>query len=115
MMQTLLEKRDVSSEELTSLLQARTDGKVNFILIDVRENMEYNMGHIKGVDMLKPTTSFQQWGQALFNETQDKTVIFTCRTGNRSGQIQNVFSQNGHKNVINHSGGIMAFSGEIEK
>ena len=114
-MQQLLEKRDVSSEELSTLLQAREEGKVDFLLVDVREDMEYNMGHIKGVDMLKPTTSFGQWGESLFNQTQDKTVIFTCRTGSRSGQVQNVFAQNGHKKVINHYGGIMSYRGETEK
>jgi len=114
-MQQLLEKRDLNSEELTSLLEARKEGKVDFILVDVREDMEYNAGHIKGVDMLKPTTTFQQWGQELFNETQDKTVIFTCRTGSRSGQVAGMFSQNGHKRAINHHGGIMSYSGETEK
>jgi len=114
-MQTLLEKRDVSSEELISLLDARKEGKVDFILVDVREDMEYNMGHIKGVDMLKPTTTFQQWGEDLFNTTQDKTVIFTCRTGSRSGQVTSMFVQNGHKGAINHYGGIMSFRGETEK
>jgi len=114
-MQQLLEKKDVSSEELISLLQAREAGKADFILVDVREDMEYDSGHIKGVDMLKPTTTFQQWGQDLFNETQDKAVIFTCRTGSRSGQVASMFSQNGHKNAINHYGGIMSYSGETEK
>jgi len=114
-MQTLLEKRDISSQELISLLEAREEGKVDFTLVDVREDMEYNMGHIKGVDMLKPTTAFQQWGQDLFNETQDKTVIFTCRTGSRSGQVASMFLQNGHKGAVNHNGGIMSFRGETEK
>jgi len=114
-MQTLLAKSDISSQELESLLEAREEGEIDFVLVDVREDMEYNMGHIKGVNMLKPTTSFQQWGQELFNEIQDKTVIFTCRTGSRSGQIQNVFLQNGHKNAINHFGGIMSYRGETEK
>jgi len=114
-MQTLLQKNDVSSEELASLLAAREEGKVNFLLVDVREDMEYNMSHIKGVDMLKPTTTFQQWGQELFNETQDKTVIFTCRTGSRSGQIANMFLQNGHKGSVNHYGGIMSYRGETER
>jgi len=114
-MQQLLEKRDVSSEELATLLKAREEGNVDFLLVDVREDMEYNAGHIKGVDMLKPTTIFQQWGQALFNETQDKKVIFTCRTGSRSGQIASMFAQNGHKGAINHYGGIMSYAGETEK
>jgi rhodanese-related sulfurtransferase len=114
-MQTLLEKRDVNSAELVSLLEAREEGKIDFTLVDVREDMEYNMGHIKGVDMLKPTSTFQQWGQAFFDATKDKTVIFTCRTGSRSGQVAGMFAQNGHKGAINHFGGIMSFSGETEK
>ena len=114
-MQTLLQKSDVSSEELLTLLEAREEGKVDFLLVDVREDMEYQMGHIKGVDMLKPTTSFQQWGEELFNSTKDKTVIFTCRTGNRSGQVQNVFAKSGHPSVINHYGGIVTYRGETKK
>ncbi len=114
-MQELLEKDDVNSEELELLLEARDEGKVDFLLVDVREEMEYDMGHIKGVDMLKPTTAFQQWAQELFNETQDKKVIFTCRTGSRSGQVQHVFQQHGHKGALNHFGGIVTYHGEIEK
>ena len=114
-MQTLLQKNDINSEELQLLLQSREEGKVDFVLIDVREDMEFNMGHIKGADMLKPTSTFQQWGQELFNQIKDKTVIFTCRTGSRSGQVQNVFRQNGHTNVINHFGGIVTYRGDIQK
>jgi rhodanese-related sulfurtransferase len=114
-MQTLLDKKDVSSEELITLLGAREEGKVDFLLVDVREDMEYTMEHIKGVDMLKPTSTFQEWGEELFNMTQDKKVIFTCRTGSRSGQVTNIFTQNGHKGAINHYGGIMSFDGEREK
>ena len=114
-MQILLEKGYVDSEELNTLLQQREAGKADFILVDVREDMEYDMGHIKGVDMLKPTTSFQEWAKALLTETKDKTVIFTCRTGSRSGQVQNIFEQNGHKGVLNHFGGIVTYRGTIEK
>jgi len=114
-LQTLLEKNDINSEELQSLLQARGEGKADFVLVDVREDMEFNMGHIKGADMLKPTSTFQQWGQELFNQTKDKTIVFTCRTGNRSAQVQNVFRQNGHTRAINHFGGIVTYRGDIEK
>lgn len=114
-MQTLLEQHDINSEELELLLEAREEGKVDFILVDVREEMEYEMGHIKGVDMLKPTTSFQQWAHELLTETKDKKVVLTCRTGSRSAQVQHVFMQHGHTGVINHYGGIVTYSGEIEK
>jgi rhodanese-related sulfurtransferase len=113
--QSLLDKGHINSEELAALLKAREAGEVDFLLVDVREDMEYDMGHIKGVDMLKPTSSFQQWAQELFDATKDKKVILTCRTGNRSGQVQHVFQQNGHSGVINHVGGIVSYRDEIEK
>lgn len=114
-MESMINKTNISSEELEALLKAREEGKVEFLLVDVREQMEYDAGHIKGVDMLKPTSLFQQWAQELFAQTQDKKVIFTCRTGSRSGQVQQVFAQNGHQGAINHSGGIMSYRGEIEQ
>jgi len=114
-MQTLLQKTDVNSQELQSLIEAREKGEVDFLLIDVREQYEYDAGHVKGVDELRPTSSFQTWAQELFNEAADKTVIFTCRTGSRSGQVQNVFKSNGHEKAINHSGGIVTYSGETKR
>ena len=114
-MHKLLETDNVNSADLEMLLKAREEGKADFLLIDVREDMEYDMGHVKGVDMLKPTSSFQQWAEQLFTEAKDKTIIFTCRTGSRSGQVQNVFRSNGHESVINHFGGIVTYSGEVEK
>jgi len=115
MMSELLKKSYIHSEELESLLKEREAGNVDFILVDVREQGEYDMGHIKGIDMLKPTSTFQSWAESFLKENIDKTVIFTCRTDNRSGQVQHVFQQNGMKSVINHAGGIVSYRGEIEK
>jgi rhodanese-related sulfurtransferase len=112
-MHELLAKDNINSEDLEVLLEARAKGEADFLLVDVREDMEYEMGHIKGVDMLKPTSMFQQWAEEFFNTHQDKTVIFTCRTGSRSGQVQNVFRSNGFERVINHVGGIMTYRGDI--
>jgi len=114
-MSELLQKSNIHSEELVLLLKEREEGKADFLLVDVREQMEYDAGHIAGVDLLKPTSIFQSWGQEFFNEIQDKTVIFTCRTGARSGQVSQLFQQNGHTRSINHSGGIMSYAGETEK
>ena len=114
-MHELLATDNINSENLETLLKARENGEADFLLVDVREDMEYEMGRLKGVDMLKPTSDFQSWAQALLDEAKDKVVIFTCRTGNRSGQVQNVFRRNGHERVINHSGGIVSYRGEIER
>jgi len=114
-MSELLDKSYVTSEELELLLKEREAGNADFILVDVREQMEYDMGHIKGVDMLNPTSTFQSWGQSFLDENRDKTVIFTCRTDNRSGNVQRVFQQNGMAKVINHAGGIVSYRGETER
>ncbi|MCH9740193.1 MAG: rhodanese-like domain-containing protein [Epsilonproteobacteria bacterium] len=114
-MSELLKKSHVSSAELETLLQEREAGKTDFLLVDVREQMEYNMGHVKGVDMLKPTSTFQSWAEEFLKTNRDKTVIFTCRTDHRSGNVQRVFQQNGMANVINHAGGIVSYRGEIER
>ena len=114
-MQSVLEKSNIYSEELVELLKARAEGKVDFLLIDVREDMEYRMGHIKGVDALLPISSFEEWAEKLATENLDRTIVFTCRTGNRSGQVQRIFKQHGIDRVINHAGGIVTYRGEIEK
>jgi rhodanese-related sulfurtransferase len=114
-MQRLLTKEKIDSQELETLLEARKEGKVDFLLIDVREEHEYDAGHLEGVDMLKPTSLFSQWGQVLFTEAKEQTIIFTCRTGSRSGQVQDVFRDNGHTGVINHTGGIVSYNGKIER
>lgn len=114
-MQDLLKKIDVGSAELMTLLDARNKGEVDFVLIDVREQYEYDSDHIKGVDMLKPTSIFKTWAETIFNEYKDKNIIFTCRTGARSAQIQNVFKSSGHEKVLNHFGGIVTYGGERER
>lgn len=114
-LQTFIDKGYIDSQDLEVLLEEREAKNVDFILVDVREQMEYDMGHIKGVDLLKPTSEFSQWAYNLLNESKDKTLIFTCRTGSRSAQVQNVFKQNGHPYTINHFGGIVTYRGEIEQ
>ncbi len=113
-MSELLEQSTVSSRELEVLLEERTEGKADFLLVDVREMMEYDSGHITGVDILKPTSLFQSWSAEFLEQNKEKTVIFTCRSGNRSGQVQDVFKRNGMKNVINHNGGIISYSGATQ-
>jgi len=112
-MSELLQKSQVHSEELETLLKEREAGNVDFILVDVREQGEYDHGHLKGVDMLKPTSTFQSWAESFVEENRDKIVILTCRTDHRSGNVQRFFKQNGMKNVINHAGGITSYRGEI--
>ena len=56
----LVNQAELDGDELQALMEARELGMVNFTLVDVREHMEWQMGHIKGADKLVPTSSFYQ-------------------------------------------------------
>jgi len=74
-------------------------------VIDVREQWEYDEGHIPGVTLIP----MSQVPDRLDEIPLDKEVIVTCRSGNRSGQITDYLRQIGYDNVHNMSGGIVAW------
>jgi rhodanese-related sulfurtransferase len=109
----LYDKRDISSDELEAMLKQREQGEIDFLLIDVRESFEYDEAYIEGVDFLKPTSQFSSWVRDFLENKKDKKLIFTCRTGNRSAQVQHILMRNGHKDCVNHIGGIVSYRGKI--
>ncbi|WP_456456190.1 rhodanese-like domain-containing protein [Nitratifractor sp.] len=111
--ETLLEGDAVNSMELEALLEARKKGEADFMLVDVREVFEYEQGHLPGVDLLRPTSTFSDWAAELIEMSRRKPVVLTCRTGNRTGQVQRILVQNGAEKLIDHRGGIMAWQGEV--
>jgi rhodanese-related sulfurtransferase len=72
------------------------------------------MGHIPGVDLLRPTTAFRRWAKELVSQTKERPVILTCRTANRTGMLQPMLKRMGHPRVINHLGGIVTWHGPVE-
>ena len=60
----LLEKNEINGQELEYLLSERKKDKIEFLLVDVREEYEYNKKRILGVDFLIPLSDF-------FNKVQD--------------------------------------------
>jgi len=111
--EALLQKEAVNSAELEVLLEARKKKEAEFVLVDVREPFEYEEGHLPGVDLLRPTSTFGDWAAELIEMSRRKPVILTCRTGNRTGQVQRILLQNGAEKLIDHRGGIMAWRGEV--
>ena len=98
---------DVSSLPVNINVQtaASVQGRDDVILIDVREQSEYDAGHIPGITLV-PMSDIQN---RLDEIPTDKEVIVTCRSGNRSGQVTDFLRQNGFDNVHNMQGGILAW------
>jgi len=110
--EALLVQNDIDSDELMSLLEARELGMVDFNLLDVREWMEHQSGHIDGTDALVPTTSFyDSLEKAELNK--DKSLIVYCHVGSRSAHCQRILSTMEFKSVVNLAHGISGYRGEI--
>jgi rhodanese-related sulfurtransferase len=80
-------------------------GDSEVVVIDVREQWEYDAGHIPGVTLIP----MNDVPARLSEIPTDKTVIVTCRSGNRSGQVTNFLRDQGYDNVHNMEGGILAW------
>ena len=77
----------------------------NVVVLDVREQAEYDAGHIPGVRLIP----LGQVAARLNEIPKDKTVIVTCRTGNRSAEAARILREKGYTNIHNMAGGIVAW------
>jgi ferredoxin-thioredoxin reductase catalytic subunit/rhodanese-related sulfurtransferase len=111
---TLLEKEQLDGDELEALLEARELNMVDFSMLDVRELMEYKMGHIVGTDALVPTSQFYSAIEG-HNDKKQKAVIVYCHTGSRSFQVQHAMKSLGFKHVSNLTYGIISFGGKVQR
>lgn len=80
-------------------------GRSDVVVLDVREQSEYDAGHIPGVKLIPMGTVANR----LHEIPKDKPVIVTCRSGNRSGQVTEYLRSQGYTNVHNMQGGIVAW------
>jgi len=80
-------------------------GRDDVVILDVREQSEYDAGHIAGVKLI-PLGAV---ANRLNEIPKDKPVIVTCRSGNRSGQATEYLRSQGYTNVHNMTGGINAW------
>jgi len=108
----MLKKSEISSNILLDLLYARESKLIDFYLIDVREEDEFENQHIKGVDTLLPLSKVEEWMKDFISLYGDKYAIFTCRSGRRSQEVCDMFIEQNHKKVSNHQGGILSYKGE---
>jgi rhodanese-related sulfurtransferase len=76
------------------------------VLIDVREQNEFDDLRIPD-SVLVPLSEFQQRFEEL---PKDKEIVMQCRSGARSGQATEFLLANGYTNVVNMTGGILAWN-----
>jgi sulfur-carrier protein adenylyltransferase/sulfurtransferase len=97
---------DVTVQELQEMREA----KQPHLLVDVREQMEYDVGSISG-SILIPLSEF---GERFEELPRDQKLIIHCKIGGRSARAVAFLQQQGYKDVSNVPGGITAWSQEID-
>jgi rhodanese-related sulfurtransferase len=105
------EQDGVNQIEVNELYEAleKKDDKV--VLLDVRENEEYNAGHIPGVKIVPTSQFMERYEEEL---EKDKEYIVICRSGNRSQMVCKFLQDQGFKNLSNYAGGMLEWDGPVE-
>jgi len=88
-------------------LQARIESGEKINLLDVREPVEHEDFNIGGI--LLPLGDIRVGDTEAIEHLKDQEVIIYCRSGNRSGQACMVLESLGFSNVINVTGGMLAW------
>ena len=83
------------------------------IVLDVREQDEFDAGHIPGAVLLPVGTITKNTAAAVIDDL-DTVVLVYCRSGNRSKTASQVLADLGYTNVYEF-GGIKSWPYEIEE
>ena len=91
-------------------LKQRLDGAEPPLLVDVREQHEYEIARIEGAQLI-PLGELPDRVEEL---RADRAIVIHCHSGMRSAHAVQFLHQAGFKNVANLAGGIDAWSDEID-
>ena len=83
------------------------------VLLDVREQEEYDAGHIPGAVLL-PVGSINAESAAAVIPAKDTVVLVYCRSGNRSKTASAALAELGYTGVYEF-GGINSWPYEVEQ
>ena len=101
----------ISVHDLKAMLDERAAGSRDFVLVDVREPVEWSIVAIDGSEFI-PKGEFLT-GEAFEKLPQDKQVVLYCRSGGRSAEAL-VAAQGAGFDAIHVGGGIIAWVSEFE-
>jgi sulfur-carrier protein adenylyltransferase/sulfurtransferase len=92
--------KSITVQELKKMM----DDQVDFQLIDVREQYEYDEANM-GAQLIPMGEVVDRMDEI----SRDKQVVVHCRSGARSANIINYLETQGFDNLYNLEGGIMAW------
>lgn len=91
-------------------LKTRLDKGEQLVLLDVREQWEFDLAKLNGSTLIPLGTLPNSIG----NLSRDSEIIAICHHGMRSADATNFLIQQGFSNVKNLVGGIDAWSAQVD-
>ena len=98
---------NITAEEAKVLMESET----GYIILDVREQDEYDVGHIPGAILIPYTRIEEEASEKLTDK--DQLILVYCRSGRRSKIATDALVELGYTN-IREFGGILDWPYEIE-
>lgn len=98
----------ISSDQLASRLAQRESGEDDFVLVDVREPVEFEIARIPG-SVLIPLAGIRD-GSALGQLPHGIPLVLHCKAGTRSAQAVASLRAAGFADVVHLAGGIDAWA-----
>lgn len=103
----------MSVKELSPLeVQQQLQDDPNAVLLDCREDNEYQLVHIQNCRLLPMSQLVERVGE--IQDYADRPVIVYCHHGMRSLRVANWLAGNGFTDVASMSGGIDLWALEID-
>ena len=99
--------RQITQQEARQMMD-----KQDVLILDVREQDEYDSGHIPGAVLL-PVGTITEETAAQTIAAKDTVVLIYCRSGNRSKQAAAALAELGYT-ALYEFGGIITWPYEIE-
>lgn len=91
-------------------IKQRLDAGEDLLLVDVREPDEMMIAAIDGAAE-HPMSQARDWLDSL---PKDRELVVFCHHGGRSMQVAMALGQRGYSNVTNMTGGINAWSEQVD-
>lgn len=92
--------------------KSRMDEHADVIILDVREQSEYDESHIPGAVLLPVGTINEESAAALIPDKEAEVLVY-CRSGNRSKKAAQALADLGYTGIYEF-GGIMDWPYEVE-
>lgn len=99
--------KEITTLKLKKIIESNPDTYI----IDVREKIDYDSGHIKN-SINVPLYALEDFSMEL---PTNKNIYIICKVGNKSSNAVSMLNEFGVENCINVRGGMLSYDGEIEK